>query len=214
MKVRASRFGYAAIGLTCFVVLVLLARETTPGQSLLRQFAGGSADQVPTTRGAAVSTPPAAASGDLYQLRKAIRELETKIAGKKRVLGDPLGRAVYRDAKKTFEREESLLRKLEANLDEKTRAGLVEVKLVELRKAVREQEDTVDQRRNLLQNVIRGKALIYEGPDIPPVPLKVLDPEAGRRQLDADQATLRQLKLALRNRVPAAEGEPPSTPSD
>jgi hypothetical protein len=212
MKVKAGKIRYATIGLACLVVLVFLARETTPGQSLLRIIAGGPADQVPTTRTVAAIAPPAAVSGDLYQLRKTIRELETKIAKGKRLPGTAAGGIAYNDAKRTFESEESMLRQMTAILEKETQAGGTDASLLELRKAVRQQEDTVEQCRRVLANIVRATSIVYRGDESDPVTDQA--PAARRHELEADQATLRQLKLELRNWAPAAEGEQPSTPSD
>jgi hypothetical protein len=212
MKIRVGRFRYVILGMLCLLVVLFLTNESGPGQILLRKLAGGPADQVPTTRTVAVLTPPAAASGDLYQLRKAIRELETRIAKGKRVPGTAAGGIAYNDAKRTFESEESMLRQMTAILEQETQAGGTDASLLELRKSVRQQEDTVEQCRRVLANIVRATSIVYRGDERDPLADQA--PAAPRRELEADQATLRQLKLELRNRAPAAEGEQPATPSD
>ena len=212
MKIRVGRFGYVILGMLCLLVVLFLTNESGPGQILLRKLAGGPADQAATTRGVAAITTPAAASGDIYQLRKAIRELETKIAKGKRIPGTAADGIAYNDAKRTFDSEESMLRQMTAILEKETKTGGTDASLLELRKSVRQQEDTVEQCRKVLANIVRAKSIVYQGNESDSLADQA--PAARRRELEADQATLRQLKLELRNWAPAAEGEQPSTPSD
>ena len=84
-------------------------------------------------------------------------------------------------------------------------------RLLELKKAVRDQEDKVEERRKVLATIVRTKGIIYKGTDSPGVAEEETAADAGRnatdaqdyadakREFETDQVLLQSLKLKLIN---------------